>query len=96
MRQYHQRIAFYTKQSNPTSFKGLQETLIFKINVHENKHKHSANHNECAEISFFNSPRHSGLNVGNKYVILYTKSRQAGGERERIVREKQRLLFMTS
>ena len=42
---------------------------------------------------FFNSPRHSGSNVGNKYVILYTKSRQAGGGRERIVREKQSCLF---
>lgn len=39
---------------------------------------------------FFNSPRHSGSNVGNKYVILYTKSRQAGGGRERIVRERER------
>lgn len=42
---------------------------------------------------FFNSPRHSGSNVGNKYVILYTKSRQAGGGRERRVIEKQCCLF---
>lgn len=40
-------------------------------------------------LSFFNSPRHSGLYVGNKYVILYTKSHQAGGERERIAIEKK-------
>ncbi len=39
---------------------------------------------------FFNSPRHSGSNVGNKYVILYTKSHQAGGGRERIVREREK------
>lgn len=43
--------------------------------------------------SFFNSPRHSGSKVGNNYVILYTKSRQAGDGRERIVREKQCRLF---
>ena len=46
---------------------------------------------------FFNSPRHSGSNVGNKYVILYTKSRQAGGGRERIVRERNNVVyFITS
>lgn len=38
---------------------------------------------------FFNSPRHSGSNVGNKYLILYTKSQQAGGGRESIVSENQ-------
>lgn len=47
--------------------------------------------------SFFNSPRHSGSNVGNKHVILYTKSHQAGGGRERIVRERNNVVyFITS
>jgi len=44
-------------------------------------------------LFFFNGPRHSGSNVGNKYITLYTQSRQAGGGRERIVRGKQSRLF---
>lgn len=43
---------------------------------------------------FFNSPRHSGANVGNDYVILYTKSHQASDGRKIVSEKKQRCLFL--
>lgn len=92
MRHCHQWIAFHTLNDPTQPHSKCYEKHLFWNKFTENKHEHSANHNECAEI-FFNSPRHSGSNVGNKYVILYTKSRQAGGGRERRVREKQCRLF---
>lgn len=59
---------------------------LFKISLHK------INTNTLQIImnvlSFFNSPRHSGSNVGNKYIFFfYTKSHQAGGGWERIVIE---------
>lgn len=93
MRHYHQRAAFYNKLSDPTSFRVLQGNTFWELIDEKNKHKHSANHNECAEIFFSTAQRHSGSNVGN----LYTKSRQAGGGRDRRVRERNNVVyFMTS
>lgn len=40
-------------------------------------------------LSYFNIPRHPGLYVGKKDVILYTKLRQAGGDRETIAIEQK-------
>lgn len=71
-----------------------QGNTSFEINLQEENKKKRKKYTlqiikNVLRFFFFNSPRHSGSNVGNKYVILYTKSRQAGGGRERIVREKQ-------
>lgn len=55
MRYCHQQIAFHDKQSDPASFSVLQETPLLKL-IYTKINKHSANHNECAEI-FFQQPK---------------------------------------
>lgn len=60
----------------------------------ENQHDTLQNQTDVLRFFFFNSPRHSGSDVGNKYVILLHKSHQAGSGRERRVRENLCGLFL--